>query len=356
MSVYFKSIIPFDATEAYDFAFTYSGGNQAYKNKLVIKDETTLTVIYNKTIQTLQLLHTVPVNTLVNGKKYTAQVSIYDVNDELCATSSAISFKCLKTPTLSFSNIPTGGLIQSSVYSFTMSYSQENGEQLQSYEVSLYTKTDKTVLYTTGVLYKSDDLTATINNFEDNTQYYIKAHGITISGVEVSTGYVELTIDYITPSAFFLVELENKPDIGAISIKSNIISINGTSKNDVTYVNKSYVDLTDGNEIIYSEGFDIPSTSTVIGSVYNPIRNNTILTFANGSSKMKLVYKQGAFESTNGVESAYVELSSDNKYANYVVRSNYISIPSENEVINYCILRKDNCYDIKILNMGGVSV
>ena len=76
----------FDANDNYTFTFTYFG-SQSVKNQLVIRDNITNDIVYDKTINSMRLSHEIKSeeSVLVNGKTYkcesTSSSSIYPSND-----------------------------------------------------------------------------------------------------------------------------------------------------------------------------------------------------------------------------------------------------------------------------------
>lgn len=352
MAVYLNTITPFDASESCTFTFTYSGGNQAYFNKLIIKDSSTLETVYEKKMQSLRLSHILDKNLLENGKEYLAIMEVYDVNDILQGTSPITPFQCLSTPIFLFSNLEDGQTLYTSSYNFCIKYEQAEGELLQSYNVTLYDN-NKVERYNTGKIYDTEELNTTISLLEDNTEYYIVATGITINGIQLNTGYVKFNCDYITPSSFFLVELSNEKKYGAIKITSNAVQIEGKMDEEPIFLDNEYLDLRDSNGVTFDEGIDLKN-GTIIGLLYAPERNEAVCKFVSSDNKSKVFvyYRIGAYESTGGQEKAYLELVIPRTYSSYVIRSNFIDIPEDDDILAYCITKSKNYYDIKLKNNG----
>ena len=74
--------LPFDATLEYSLQFNYSG-SQVYGYRVVIQDNLDNSTVYDETTlspqhMVLNSAATIPANTLVNGKTYNFQVSVFD--------------------------------------------------------------------------------------------------------------------------------------------------------------------------------------------------------------------------------------------------------------------------------------
>lgn len=349
-TVYFNTINPFDAKFDKKIPYYYSGGNQQYYHKVTITNSITNTTVYSETRQTLQLNFTIPANKLTNGGKYSVQISVYDIDMKLQGTSINMNFICLTTPIFQISNLKDGQIIRTSNYNFELMYKQAEGELLQSYKMSLYDN-NKTLLYTSGNKYNIDNMFVNISSLEDNIEYYVQAEGITVNGLVVNTGYIKLIADYLSPSSFYVVSLENVENKGAILIRSNIVSIEGHSKKDVIYVDGSYADLTNDNEVSFSEGFETYEDFTIIGSGYNFQRNKIIFSMKDTKDRIVNVeYRIGNYEETNNRDMAYLQLSIPTNFSTYIIKSNYIELPNQRDILSYCIRREGSYFEVKLLN------
>ncbi len=354
MAIYFYKIPPFDATTAYTFEFVYTGNNQAHYNKLIIKESETLKVVFDKTIQTMQLKHTVPANTLKNGVEYTYQICVYDVDNKLCGKSDTANFQCLSTPTFKISNLQNNQTIKNSNYTFELSYSQKENDELQYFSISIYDKS-KIALMSSGSIYDVTNLSYTFNGLNDSCEYYIKAVGYTVSGIDLSTDYILFNVEYISPHQWSLLTLENKPNIGAIQISSNVVTLTGTCSPTPIYLDDDFIDLRKANSYVtFDNGFSITNTGTIIGSMYGCVQNTIIATLENrdNSYKVNLIYKIGKFASSENKDVAYMELRAENGTNDYVIYSNYIDVPTSKDIVNFCIVRQNNLYEIKIYKEG----
>src|SRR5690606_34862893 len=98
-------------------------------------------------------------------------------------------------------------------------------------------------------------LTATMVDLDDNGVYYARATGKTINGMDVDTGYVRFSVNYIMPSVYALVTLENIANEGSIKIQSNILSLEAKyhGNDHPNYLYDNYIDLTNPDTYVYMD-------------------------------------------------------------------------------------------------------
>ena len=134
-----------EAIQSFDPAFDntidyYYEDNQQYKNRIVITDNETSTVVYDKTEDSMRLYATIPANTLIPGKQYLAQVQVFDVDGNYSNLSDAALFYCFTTPTLSFVRINDNDVYRNASIQLTLSYSQAQNEEIKNYQYVLHTE------------------------------------------------------------------------------------------------------------------------------------------------------------------------------------------------------------------------
>lgn len=113
MQAIIYDISPFDASIGTTIKFSWNG-NQFFKNRCILRENESNTVVYDHTIETFKQEHNIDLAkaTLQNGKKYNAYITVFDKeNQESDLQSIGKSFLCLKTPVFTFSNIQHGGKI-----------------------------------------------------------------------------------------------------------------------------------------------------------------------------------------------------------------------------------------------------
>lgn len=346
------TIAPFDSSVGTNINFTWSG-NQIYKVRCIIKNNATGVTAYDSTIDTMKQVYTLPPTpTLINGTKYVAYITVFDVdNNESSIQNIGTPFYCFTTPTFNMS-ISNGDIIRASSYSIGLNYHQIENELLNWFNITLYSY-QKTSLDSSGTKYDTSDLSYIVTNLQNATQYYIRATGETINGMNLDTGYILFTVSYTTAQIFSKLELNNIPETGAIEIKSNIISAEGVPENEVTYIDGEYADLRD-NSVTFDEGYEIDGDFTKIFKFSKPKRNGVIKEFGTTDKlNVKIYYRQGSYSDSNG-ERGYFELVANSCGINYVVNSNYVDILAGDYYYIYSLLvnRKNGYFDLKALAKG----
>lgn len=219
-------ISAFDATIAHTISFVAIGGAQVVGNRLVISDNQTGSVVYNRSILTMKLEHTIPANTLSNGNYYNAVVYTIDNSGAESVASTAVPFYCYSQPSLTIDNIPPSGTIENGTYTFQGSYLQQENEMLNSYQYTLY-DSNKNVLSQTSLIYYNTDnsLAYTFVGMSNDTSYYIELTGQTVNGTQITSGIKYFTVRYLQPASFAICDLVNNCQDGYIQISSNIVAI-----------------------------------------------------------------------------------------------------------------------------------
>ena len=201
-TVYVKSISAYDAANAQVVSFGYSG-NQCIKNRIIVYNNSTAAVVYDNTVTTYSLTHTIPAGTLTNGTSYYCTITAYymDGATERSVVSSVSNvWKCLSTATWSFNGLSEGTVIGNSYYTFTMTYSQAQSETVNEYYIVLYNQSG-TVYWSSGVLYDSSASTQ-VTGLPNDTVLYARAYGTTVNGLTLDTGNISVTVDYVSPTLY----------------------------------------------------------------------------------------------------------------------------------------------------------
>jgi len=346
-------IEPFDASIGSEIKFTWRG-NQIYKVRCIVKNNESGTTVYDHTESTMKQSYTIPANSgLVNGVYYVVYITVLDVNNnESDLQDIGTPFYCFSKPIFNLS-ISDGEIIQTSAYKVGLNYSQSQGESLDSYSFTLYTY-QKTVLSSSGDIYNTSDMSYVVSGLENAKQYYLRATGKTLHGITLDTGFILITVSYTIAQVFNTLELNNKPESGAIEIKSNIVSAIGLSEKDVIYIGDEYADLRD-NSVTFNEGFEVKGDFTKIFVFYEPERNKSIISFGDGDRlKVDIYYRKGKYADSNG-EKAYFELVANSCGTNYVRNSGYVNIPNSNyQQFALLVNRQGGYYDLEVVLISTV--
>lgn len=350
MQAQIYKITPFDASNGTTIKFAWYG-NQAFKNRCIIKtNDTNQTTVYDKTIETFKLEHTIDLEsaTLENGKTYLAYITVFDNEDnESDIQAIGEKFMCLKTPVFVFTNIIEDQVVSSSNYEFLLSYSQENGELLDSWSISVYTR-EHTLLSSSGTKYDTSSLNYIFQGFSNKSEYCVRAVGQTINGISLDTGYIGFSVTYNQYSVFNLLELTNLPDVGAIQIISNIVSAEGKLKKEPPiFLDGEYIDLRD-NELTFDEGFLFDGDFSYVMLFYGMDVNDEILNmYADDKDQLTatVTYRVGRFGSAEMQRVFELKIVSNGITSVYY--SNKLEFGYANDLIGICIVRKDGYYSIQ---------
>jgi len=330
-------LIPsFDSSLGSTIKFSWLG-NQPISNTLVIKNNTTNEVVYEQTQTTMRLEHAIPISSgLVNGTLYNAAIRVTDSNGVNSEWSDVLLFYCYSTPTFQI-NIEPDQIIQAQTYGVNIAYAQSEGELLQSYRIRVY-NSDSVVIYDSNTRYVLD--TVKITNLQDNNHYSILATGETINGIVLSTGRINFSADFIKSEAYFVLELQNMYDTGGVYMKSNIISVEGTSDSDVTYIDNEIADLTN-NVVHFNKGFTISGDFSLLikGSQFGV--NERILRLSGNDEIVIVDYKYDTFS-----DIYYFELHAIYKNNDYMITK---ANPYTEDEISLWIKRKDTLFEMEVI-------
>ena len=351
------SVNAFDAQNSFIFQFASIGGSQVVANTLTIKDNATLTTIYSATQTTFKFEHILPANTLTNGTYYQATLTTKDVQGNESSPSAPIQFYCYSQPTFEISNMPSNNVISNSNFAFTVTYNQAQGEILNAYVFNLYS-TSGALISTSNTMYNTDtslplNISYLFSGFEDNASYSIEVTGVTANGTQITTGRISFTTNYTSPATFSDLLLANNCKGGYITIKSNVIGINGISSPETpTYIDNKEIDLREaGSYVEWVEGYTVTGnwTMRLWGRDFTP--NSEIFRFSNiNGDIITIEYHADATQ-------CWFELKAKHNdwLWGYVTESTHIALPSETEQV-FCWLRRiDNLYDLRIENRGVES-
>lgn len=326
MQATIRTIAPFDATIGTTITFSWTGA-QVFKNRCIIRDNETNETVYDYTIESFKLEHEILISeaSLENGKKYNAYITVFDKDDnESDLQSVPTTFLCLATPLFHFTNCINGQVLSSSSYEFILEYSQENGEELDSWSISIYNNS-KIVTATSGTQYDTEQMSYAFSGFNNATDYYIRAEGKTINGYILDTGYISVSVTFKFMEIFSLFETTNLPELGAIFGQANISAIKGTTTNDPIYINGKYLDLRNDTLVYNEDGFSITGDFSVVVKAFN-IRPNVPLVILHGDDPdpcTLTVYYRVRFLSKDNLE-GFFELQAESEGTKAAYMSNAV--------------------------------
>lgn len=284
-------ISAFDATKQQSITFVVIGGAQVVGNRLIIRNNQTGEVVYDKIQSSMKLEHILPANSLKNNNFYNAVIYTIDNGNDESVASVPIPFYCYTQPVLTIDNIPSSGTIENGTYSFQGNYVQNEGELLNSYKFILY-DSNKEILSQSSLIYYNTDnsLTYLFSGMSNNTSYYVELTGETVNGTILTSGIKSFTVRYIQPASFAICDLVNDCENGYIQISSNIVAIDGKSNpTPPTYIDDKEVDLRESNSWVeWDNGFNIKDDFTLRawGREFNPYEPIITLSNQQNTSEM----------------------------------------------------------------------
>lgn len=346
-------ITPFDAELGTTVRF-YWTGSQVFYNRCIITDTETGGTIYDKKVEDFKLQHVIPADSgLENGRTYNVFLTVFDADgNESDIQAIGTQCRCLKTPVFGFSNLTNNAILEVTSYKFQLAYSQENGEQLDSWSISVYDKS-QTLLVTSGLQYNPDsssDLSYKFSGFSNNDEYYVIGEGTTINGMPLKTDEIHFSISYSTYSVFSLLEPLNIPKIGAIQLRSNIVSSEGHLTKDAVYINGEFIDLRN-DTMTYSEGFSFDGDFSFAALFYGMNVNDDLVVFYgddHGKYTATARYEERTIET--GEKKGLIALEINSYGYNTFLYSNYIDPPGETGEIGLCIVRQNMLYSVQATN------
>lgn len=340
-----SNIESFDAVNNMTVTFTYSG-NQVYKNRLVVTRARNSEIVYDSTITSFKLNHTIPANTLENNTQYYAQIQCFDSNDKESSLSIPMYFYCIKTPEFYFQGIKDNDNIGSSSLELQLYYDQDNEEPLKDYQYFLYDSGKVEILKSD--IYYSGDLSYRLTGLEDEKIYYIRAKGDTRNALAIDTGLIKINIKYTIPPVSSLLKVNCDKQRGYMTYTTNLHIIHVDNPDDYTYEN-DMINLI-GKELTYDYGFNISGDFEVKLKGTHLNRDGLIFEMSNGLYTISL---SSTIYNSDGEQR--FKLSVKNPIKTYVKYSDVFYL-NEKDNIEFCIRRKNDFYKLVVYRIVGESV
>lgn len=338
-------INPFDANKDCEITLSWSG-NRAHANRVLIYDNETNALVFDDIVSTYALKHTIPACTLTNGKKYVIQAQTYDVENIPSALSNKILFYTFATPDFYFEGLSENAIISNSSFTATVHYCSDDWENISKYVFYLYDATKKQLLQSSEMT-DANDISYTYKGLDNNTVYYIRCVGVTVNGMEIDTGYAEITVKFENPDTYARIYATPIPSQGCIQVSTNLVIIqyNGTEEFEYT---DGMIDLRD-KTLYYDKGFSIEDDSTVIIRGTNLWQQADLLKMSNENSGLTLsshFYPDGKLR---------FRLIVPNGVNNYLLYSDE-QVFDNKDTVTIVIRRKNNVYQLKVFIEHGVEV
>ncbi len=334
---YIKHITPFDAKKDFKIFFSWKG-NRAHANRIIIYDNDTNRVVFDDMISTYALEHTIPANTLTNGKQWVVQVQTFDVENIPSALSDKVLFYTFQTPDFYFKDLPVNHIITNSTFTASLFYYSDDWEDINKHVFYLYDASKKQ-LAESSELADGVDMEYVYHGLDNNTAYYIRCVGVTENGMELDTGYVEIMVKYEDPNIYARIYATDIPSQGCVQVASNIIIIQYNGKDDFNYID-GMIDLRD-KVLYYNEGFLINGDFTVIIRGMYLWQTAEIFRMKNSEMGLSLssrIYHDGKLR---------FRLMVPNGVGNYLLYSEELAFENE-DMVTVAIRRKNDVYQLKV--------
>ena len=331
-----NSIKPFDATKASKVSMTYIG-NLPYSNRVIIYDATTLSVVFDDTQSGFTLEHTIPANTLTNGKKYAIQGQVFDSVGNASVLSDKAYFWCFVTPSFFFSNVNNDDTITTASFYANLVYDQPDWEDIAEYRFYLYDEV-KNLLVESEAYYTTDNMNYPYRGLEDDKFYYIRAIGATQNGIQMDTGYIKVFVNYENPEDYKLIYAECNEQNSVVTYQTNFVVINPSDTTTQYEYENGWINLLD-KTLVYDQDFIVDGDFTMSIRGKDLYRNTTILKCSNdkmGFTLSSYIYDDGNMR---------YKLTVPNGICNYVLYSEPI-MPEMWDIVTIHIRRINNVYQL----------
>lgn len=339
-------IPPFDATKDSEITLSWMG-NRAHANRIIIYDNDTNETVFDDTVSSFALKHTIPAHTLENNKKYLVQAQTFDVENVASPLSNKVLFFTFATPDFYFEGLPDDRTVTNSSFTAAVHYYSQDWEAVSKYVFYLYDASKKLLLQSSEMT-DGFDISYAYRGLDNHTAYYIRCAGVTVNGMELDTGYVGITVKFENPNTYARIYATPLPSQGCIQVATNLIIIQYNGTDSFSYMD-GMIDLR-GKTLYYDEGFSVKEDFTVIIRGMYLWQNAELFRMCNKNAGLTLsshVYPGGKLRFRlvvpNGVN-RYLLYSDEQVFEN-------------KDMVTVIIRRKNNLYQLKVfVEPSGAAV
>ena len=332
-----KHIQPFDANKDYEISISWLG-NRAHSNRIYIYDNETNTLVFDHTVSSYALKHIIPANTLTNGKKYVIQVQMIYGENISSALSDRVLFYTFSTPEFYFDNITNKSIINNSSLTTSIHYYSPDQENIGKYVFYLYDSSKKQ-LRSSNELTDNADISYIYQGLDNNTVYYVRCIGVTLNGMELDTGFIEITVKFENPNKYARIYATPLPSQGCIQVSTNLVIIQYNGTDSFEYID-GMIDLRD-KVLYYDKGFLIKTDFTLLLRGMNLWQTADILKMNNGNLGLTLsshIYTDDTLR---------FRLLVPNGVGHYLLYSEPL-VFKNTDMITIALQRKNNIYQLKV--------
>ena len=332
-----KKILPFDSNFDYEISISWTG-TRAHSNRIFIYDNETNALIFDHTVSSYALKHTIPAHTLTNWKKYVIQGQMISGENTFSALSDKVLFYTFETPAFYFENIEDKSVIDNSSLSASIHYYSPDWEDIGKYVFYLYDSSKK-LLRSSKELIDDTNINYTYQGLDNNTVYYIRCVGVTVNGMELDTGYIEITVKFENPNKYARIYATPLPSQGCIQVATNLVIIQYNGTDSFEYID-GMIDLRD-KTLYYDKGFLIKDDFTLLLRGMNLWQTADLLKMSNDTLGLTLssrIYTDGTLR---------FRLLVPNGAGNYLLYSDP-QVFENTDMITIALRRKNNVYQLKV--------
>ena len=105
-----------------------------------------------------------------------------------------------------------------------MHYYSPDWENIDKYIFYLYDASKKK-LRDSGEITDRDNILYNYKGLDNNTVYYLRCTGVTENGMELDTGYIEVTVKFENPNQYARIYATPIPSQGCIQVASNLVMV-----------------------------------------------------------------------------------------------------------------------------------
>jgi len=185
----------------------------------------------------------------------------------------------------------------------------------------------------------------------DDTVYYIRATGSTVNGMEMDTGQIEFSCDYLKPDLFLHFRADNVPEEGSVKLSSNFVLVEGkTDSASLQFENGEKVNLLNGDKVWFDDGY-VADNFTLNAIVEDIPDFATFMRFNMGTAIVELSWNYGYFDISDD-KMYYVELAAyhmiGGEILRYIRTSNLIPALEDGQQVFIWMRHVNGLYDLQI--------
>lgn len=228
---YINIIENFDATNDYVLGYTYLGSERITTNQVQIREaKSGSEPMYDRSSTKFDKNHTIPKNTLMNGKTYWAKLRVQLSDTVWSDWSAEVEFVCLATPVLTFDSLDDKNYVYNNDVLMSVIYRQEQGERVSTYQFTLLDQNKTPITkFPTRIPDSANPnvFSERMDSLVKGRLYYIGIRINTKNGINYFETH-EFIPHFVTPSLEGIMAVKNNGDEGQVLVQSYLKQLLGT--------------------------------------------------------------------------------------------------------------------------------